>query len=153
MRRLMSTLLFAALCLSSVPVAAAETSESAFAVTSAPVIAQRGPAAPARDYHLKRPAALPALYATFGALQAWDLYTTSAALGNGAREANPLMKPLAGHSARAIAFKAATTASTIFFAERLWKQNRVAAVVVLAAINGATTAVAMNNMRNARRGR
>jgi hypothetical protein len=46
--------------------------------------------------------------------------------------------------------KAATTASTIFFAERMWKKNKVGAVVMLAAINGATAAVSMHNMRNAR---
>ena len=49
-----------------------------------------------------------------------------------------------------LGLKLATTASTIFFAERAWRKNRVAAVVMMTAINGATAAVAMHNMRNAR---
>ena len=52
-----------------------------------------------------------------------------------------------------MAIKAASTAGTVFFVERLWKQNKVAAVVVMAAINGGTAAVAMNNARIARRSR
>ena len=48
-----------------------------------------------------------------------------------------------------LGLKAATTASTIFFAERAWKKNKVAAVVMMVAINGGMAAVAMNNMRNA----
>jgi len=101
----------------------------------------------------KRPALLPAMYAGFVAVQAWDVYTTSAALKNGAREANPAFSSFAGNSAKTLGFKAATTASTIFFVERMWKRNRVGAVVLLAAVNGATAAIAMHNARNARVGR
>jgi hypothetical protein len=49
-----------------------------------------------------------------------------------------------------VGLKAATTVSTIFFAERVWKKNKVAAVVMMAAINGGVAAVSMHNMRNAR---
>ena len=98
----------------------------------------------------KRPAALPALYATLGAMQAWDVYSTSAALKAGAREANPTATPFAGNAGKMMGLKAATTASTIFLTERMWKKNKVGAIVVMAAINGATAAVSMNNMRNAR---
>jgi len=98
----------------------------------------------------KRPVALPALYATLGAMQAWDLYSTSAALTAGAKEANPTASPFAGSPSSLIGLKAATTASTIFFAERMWKKNKVGAVVMMVAINGATAAVSMHNMRNAR---
>ncbi len=145
-------LMLASLCVSSVPAAAADTSNNVFGVVPASVATQPGPAA--LDHHVKRPALLPVLYASFGAVQASDVYTTSAALRSGAYEANPLMRPFAGHPARMIALKAAATASTIFFVERMWKQqHRVAAVVMMAAINGATMAVAMNNARIARRGR
>jgi hypothetical protein len=153
MKRATRMLILAGLCFSSLPAAAAELSDSVFAVNPALVAAQPGPAAAALDSHMKRPPILPALYASFGALQAWDVYATSAALRSGAREANPVVRPSTGHAAQTMALKAATTAGTIFFVERLWKQNRVAAVVVLGLINGATTAVAMNNVRNARRGR
>jgi hypothetical protein len=98
----------------------------------------------------KRPAALPALYATLGAMQAWDVYSTSAALKAGAREANPTAAPFANNAGKMMGLKAATTASTIFFAERMWKKNKVGAIVMMVAINGATAAVSMNNMRNAK---
>ena len=98
---------------------------------------------------LKRPVLLPALYVTLGAMQAWDLHSTSAAIRAGAHEANPVAA-LATSNGSLLGLKVATTASTIFFAERVWKKNRVAAVVMMTAINGATAAVAMHNMRNAR---
>jgi hypothetical protein len=98
---------------------------------------------------VKRPVALPVLYASLGLMQAWDIYSTGAALKAGAREANPAAAPFAGNAGSLIALKATTTASTIFFAERMWKKNKVAAIVMLTAINGATAAVSMHNMRNA----
>jgi hypothetical protein len=99
---------------------------------------------------VKRPAALPALYVTLGVKQAMDLYSTSAALKAGAKEANPTAVPFAGHAGSMMGLKAATTASTIFFAERMWKTNKVGAIVMMAAINGATAAVSMHNMQNAK---
>jgi hypothetical protein len=98
----------------------------------------------------KRPMILPALYVSLGAVQAWDVYSTSAALKAGAVEGNPLVAPIANNSAGMIAVKFATVATTVFFAERLWRKNRVAAVVMMAGINGVTAAVAMRNVRNAR---
>ena len=98
----------------------------------------------------KRPAILPALYVSLGAMQAWDAYATNSALKAGAREANPAVAPFAGNTGALIGAKAAATVGTIFFSERLWKKNKVAAIVMLAAINGATAAVSMHNMRNAR---
>jgi hypothetical protein len=100
---------------------------------------------------LTRPALLPALYVTLGGMQAWDLFSTSAAVKAGAREANPSAAPFANNTGSLLGLKLATTASTIFFAERAWKHNRVAAVVMMAAINGATAVVAMQNVRNASR--
>ena len=110
------------------------------------------PMAPMAGYEpsVKRPAILPALYATLGVMQAWDVYSTTAALKAGAREANPTAAPFAGNAGSLIGLKAATTAGTIFFAERLWKKNKVGAIVMLAAINGATAAVSMRNMHNAK---
>ncbi len=99
---------------------------------------------------LKRPAALPALYVTLGAMQAWDYYSTSSALKAGAREANPTSAVFAGSKGSMLGLKLATTASTIFFAERAWRKNRLAAVVMMTAINGATAAVAAHNMHNTR---
>jgi hypothetical protein len=99
----------------------------------------------------KRPAILPALYASLGAMQAWDVYSTRAALQAGAREANPAAAAFAGNPRSLVGVKVASTITTIFFAERMWKKNKVGAVVMLVAINGATAAVSMRNMRNASR--
>jgi hypothetical protein len=99
----------------------------------------------------KRPAALPALYATLGAMQAFDVYSTSAALKAGAREANPMAAPFVRNSSSMLGLKVATTAGTIFFAERLWKTNKVGAIVMMVAINSATAVVSMHNMQNAKR--
>ena len=116
---------------------------------------ERGQLMPPAGNHrseLSRPAALPALYASLSAMHVWDVYSTRSALNAGAREANPAATRLAGNPASLLGLKAATTASTIFFAERMWKKNRAGAIVMLAAINGATAAVSVHNMRNARAG-
>lgn len=132
------------------PAAAAEKEELKLVDIGGGVIL---PMAPMSDYAPKvdRPAILPALYATLGVMQAWDIYSTRAAVQAGAREANPTAAPFAGNAGSMLGLKAATTASTIFFAERMWKKNKVGAVVMMVAINGATAAVSMHNMRNAKR--
>ena len=97
-----------------------------------------------------RPAVLPALYVSLGAMQAWDLYSTSAALKAGAREASPSAAPFANNRGSMLGLKLATTASTIFFTERMWRKNRVAAVAMMVAINAGTAAVSIHNLQNAR---
>ena len=98
----------------------------------------------------KRPAALPLLYATFGALQMADAYSTRRAMDAGAVEVNPLMKKAAGNSGTLYAVKAASAAGSIYLAERLWKKNRTGAVILMAVVNGVTAAVVAKNLRNAR---
>lgn len=100
---------------------------------------------------VERPVILPALYVALGAMQSWDVYSTRAALKAGAREANPTAAAFSGSAGSLLGLKAATTASTIFLAERMWKKNKIGAVVMLVAINGATAAVSMHNTRNARK--
>lgn len=97
----------------------------------------------------RRPVALSALYGTYGTLQALDVVTTRRAMAAGALERNPLMK--SGGIGTMIAVKAAAGASTIYFAERMWKKNRAGAVIVMAALNGATAAIVAHNQRNSRR--
>jgi len=93
-----------------------------------------------------RPAALVPLYASFGALQALDYASTTRALQSGnAREANPMMSGIVGNRAAFVAVKAAATAGVIYAGERMWKKNRVAAVIFVAALNGAMTAVVARN--------
>jgi hypothetical protein len=97
----------------------------------------------------KRPVTLTALYGTYASIQALDVVSTHRAIANGAQERNPLMR--GGSVGTMIAVKAATGAATIFFAERMWKKNRVGAVIVMAALNGASAAIVARNQRNARR--
>lgn len=97
----------------------------------------------------KRPGTLTAMYGTYGALQVLDIVSTRRALAAGAEERNPLMR--GGQMKTMIAVKAAAGVSTIFFAERMWKKNKVGAIVVMAALNGASAAIVAHNQRNARR--
>ncbi len=97
-----------------------------------------------------RPASLPLMYVTLGALQAADIFSTAHAVGAGAHEANPVMRGPSGNTGAMLAVKALSTAGTIYFAERAWKKNRKGAVILMAVINGVTAAVAARNIRNAR---
>ncbi len=97
----------------------------------------------------RRPALLPVLYGTYATLQALDAASTKKALAASAYEANPVLK--SGSMGAMLAVKAAGGAATIYFAERAWKKNRVGAIVLMAALNGATAAIAVHNMQNARR--
>jgi hypothetical protein len=97
----------------------------------------------------KRPGMLPVLYGTFAGLQVMDIVSTRKAIAAGAGEANPLMKK--GGAASAIAIKAATGAGMVYAAEKMWKKNRVGAIVMLAAMNGVSAAVVAHNNRNAAR--
>jgi len=93
-----------------------------------------------------RPAALPALYASFVGLQAFDVYSTTAALRQGAREANPMMRGIVGNPAVFWSVKAAATAAPMLAAERLWKRNnKVGAIAVMVAGNGLMAAIAAHN--------
>ena len=97
----------------------------------------------------RRPMALSALYGTYAALQAMDVISTRRALSTGATEQNPLMK--SGQMGAMVAVKAAAGVSTIYFAEKLWKKNRLGAIIVMAALNGTQAAVVAHNTHNVRR--
>jgi hypothetical protein len=96
---------------------------------------------------ISRPAALTALYASYGALQAYDVYSTRQALARGAREANPLMQGVVGNTGAVIALKAGVTVATIAAAEKLWKTNKPAAIGVMIAGNSVAAMVAARNAR------
>lgn len=97
----------------------------------------------------KRPAALPALYGTYAALQVMDVMSTRTALAAGAQEGNPVMRP--GNMAATIGMKAASGVATVYFVEKAWKKSRVGGILLMAAINGASAAVVAHNHYNARR--
>ena len=96
---------------------------------------------------LARPAVLTALYASYGALQAYDVYSTRQALARGAREANPLMQGVVGNTGAFVAMKAGVAVATIAAAEKLWKTNKPAAIGVMIAGNSVAAMVAARNAR------
>ena len=127
-----------------IPSLAASESSAQLDVRANPLVAPRW------AFDAKRPAALPAMYAGFGALQALDIYSTRRAIGAGATELNPAMRPAAKNAGAMLAVKALSTAGSIYFTERAWKKNRKGAVVLMAVVNGVTAAVVANNMKNVR---
>ncbi len=115
------------------------------------VIADRPQASLIQPRPLERPRLLVPLYVTFAGLQAMDAHSTMKALDRGYVEANPLVAPSTRHAAALVAMKIAVTASVIGGTERLWRHNRVAAVVAILVVNGAYTAIVAHNYRNATR--
>lgn len=97
----------------------------------------------------RRPALLPVLYVSYAALQVLDARTTAGALSRGAREGNPLLRQQPNQIG-IWAVRAATTAGTIYFAERVWKRNRLAAVLVMVTVNSGYAAIAAHNAKLAR---
>ena len=93
------------------------------------------------------------LYASTAALQALDVHSTMSAFDNGAVEANPMMKGIAGNKAAFFAIKAGVAATTILTARSLAKRNKVAAIVTLIAINSAYAMIVNHNYEVARGGR
>ena len=111
-------------------------------------VAHRGPASEPRGPASEpRPGALVPLYASFATLQALDAHSTSRALDQGAVEANPMMKGLAGNPTALLAMKAAGTAGVIFASEKMWKKNRAASVFFMVAANSAMAWVVQHNYR------
>jgi hypothetical protein len=91
---------------------------------------------------------LPPLYTSFAALQGLDYVSTRRALASGAaREANPMMGAIVKNRPAFIAVKAAATAGMIVAGEKMWKKNRVAAVLFVAGANAAVAAVVVRNYR------
>jgi hypothetical protein len=101
------------------------------------------------DRSEKRPVALSALYGTYGTLQVLDIVSTRKAIAAGGREANPVMG--AGGTTRMLMVKSVGAGVSIYMAERIWKKNRVAAVVTMAVMNGITAAVVAHNSGIAKR--
>jgi hypothetical protein len=91
--------------------------------------------------------ALIALYGSYSALQALDMASTISARNRGAREVNPI---LAGSYGQATATKALMAGASVAAVQLVAKKSRKAAFVTMIALNVATAAVVMNNVRNAR---
>ena len=143
MTRTFTTAALLSLTFAVMPASAADDSSAAPAASAISVNTRISQA-------VRRPAALPALYASYAALQAFDVYSTKQALGRGAREANPLMQGVVGHTGTFVAVKAAVAMTTIVAAERLWKTNKTAAIAVMVASNSVAAIVAARNARTLR---
>ena len=95
-----------------------------------------------------RGGALPMLYASLIGLQAYDGFSTSRGLRNGAVESNALMASLVKHPMSLWGAKAGTAFASIYIAERLWKQHRRgAAIAMMVVSNAMMVGVASNNAR------
>ena len=93
-----------------------------------------------------RGAVLPSLYVGLIALEAYDGYSTTRGLQNGAVESNTLLRRLATNQAALWAVKGGATFVSIYMAERLWRKNRRGrAIALMLVTNGLMTAVALNN--------
>jgi hypothetical protein len=93
-----------------------------------------------------RPAALPVLYVTLAGLQAYDGYATLHGVNGAAQETNPLVGGLAQHPVAFWTIKAASTVTSIYFAEQLWRRRRrTEAVVLMVVANGVMGVVAARN--------
>lgn len=99
----------------------------------------------------ERPGALTGLYVSFATLQALDAHSTLSAVGGGRSEANPIVAPFADRPGLMVGMKAAAAVTTIVLAEKLWRRNRVAAVILMVAANAGYAAVVASNYRQARR--
>lgn len=140
----------AGLCFANLAVASEPEEQPATTAASAGSVAIPPQASSVSVLPSKRPPLLPVLYVTLGALQTWDILSTSSALKSGAHEANPVTAPFATNKGSLVVMKVATTAGTIFFAERMWKTSRVGSIVMMGAIDGITAAVAVHNVHNAK---
>ncbi|MGH9329136.1 MAG: DUF5658 family protein [Vicinamibacterales bacterium] len=95
----------------------------------------------------RRPKLLGALYGSYAALQAADVQSTLGAIRRGGRELNPVAGSFVAQPASLVAFKAVSTATTIYFVERIRRKSGKAAAGVMLALNGATAAVVAHNLR------
>lgn len=132
--------LLTGLMVSSTPAFAADAAKSEAKDEGAPRIEINIPKA-------TRPSALPAMYVSLAGLQAYDGYSTTRGVKNGATEANPLVGSLASQPAAFWTVKALSTVTTIYFAEQLWRQHkRGQAIMTMVVANAVMGAVAAHNM-------
>ena len=101
--------------------------------------------APAADAQHARPRLLVPLYVMQFTLNGLDVHSTLRALDAGHREGNPLFE--SGSAKKMVGAKLASSAVSVLLAEKLWKKNRVAAVLMMAGVNAGLTAVVANNYR------
>jgi hypothetical protein len=104
------------------------------------------PAAPAA-----RRATLYTLEASFAALQVLDAVSTLKAIDRGHSEQNPLMRGLVDRPAAFLAVKAGATVTTLWLVHRVARQNTLAAILTLAAIDSGYAMLVSRNLQALRR--
>ena len=130
---------------------AANTTRNPLSTVSAasvePLSAEEAPAGgETKVVRPERPWPLPALYGSSAFLQGFDAYLTVSALKRGAKEVNPILRPVSDHPVALIAVKAGLTAASFVGAERLWKENhRASAVALMVVSNAMMVVVAAHN--------
>jgi hypothetical protein len=93
-----------------------------------------------------RPVVLPSLYAGLVGLQAYDGYATLRGVRSGSLETNPLVGGLATRPAAFWTVKAASTLTTIYFAEQLWRNHkRGQAILTVVVADAVMSAIAARN--------
>jgi len=100
-----------------------------------------------------RPEPLRPLYISFAALQVLDVHSSKMALGSNPQvnEANPIMGRVVGSTVGMIVLKTTAAVSIYYLSERLWKQNRKAAVWTMIGLNVGYGLMVANNYRVATR--
>lgn len=133
-------MLFIALLARSVPVSAADDAKNDGAAPHLKIIV------PVEKVE-KRPRVLPALYVGLAGFQAYDAYSTIRGVGQGVgRETNPLVGGLASQPVAFWSLKAISTATSIYYAEQLWRQHhRGKAIAMMVAANGMMAFVSARN--------
>ncbi len=95
--------------------------------------------------------ALHALEASFAALQVLDAVSTLKAIDRGHTEQNPLMRGLVDRPAAFLAVKAGATVTTLWLVRRVARQNRLAALLTMAAIDSGYAVLVSRNLQVLRR--
>ena len=88
-----------------------------------------------------------AMYLAYGTLQVLDVHSTLRAVGAGAVEANPLVRPIVSTPAGLISLKAASALGTVYLVERLRKRNPTAAFAFAVGVNSLYTIAVVHNYR------
>lgn len=87
------------------------------------------------------------LHVSFAALQVLDVHSTIHAIGQGGREANPMLQGVVNKPMAMAAIKAGLTIATIYTNERLWKTKRRTALALMIVENAAYAIVVAHNYR------
>jgi hypothetical protein len=93
------------------------------------------------------PALLLPLYTAFIGLEAADGYYTWAGVRRRGVEVNPVVAYATGNVYKLLGLKMTTSATTIYFAERLRRAHPLRALVLMAGINGALSWVVWHDTR------